>query len=457
MKKITVFLSILVAVWGCKKTVEFSEALLDERLSADVVTVFDESMGAYGHEIPGLSPSQQYMHDLGDKFFGQTFVTAPAIKYGGLGPIFNNVSCDRCHVNEGRGFPLGEKPGFQSTFLKVAVDGVDEHGGTLPVPGFGIQIQDQAIAGIQPEANLNVQWNYTDITLADGTVIQLRKPQVSIVSSYILFPSNAQMSLRMARPNFGMGLIEAIDENSILKNQDEFDANSDGISGVANYVYNPVSKSKTMGKIGWKAGVANIKTQVAKAFNEDIGVTSNLFPYKNAHGQSQMKNFPSNYPVDVHDTIIEAITFYMRSLSVPARRNLSQIDVIQGKQIFQNVGCNKCHVQYQTTKVDVTFPQISNLVIQPFTDLLLHNMGPGLADDISEYKASGAEWRTPPLWGISLSKKVNGNQFFLHDGRARNFLEAILWHSGEAEFAKQNVTNLSKSERDKLIKFLESI
>lgn len=457
MKKVVVFLSIVATVWGCKKTVEFSEALLDERLTADAATVFDESMGAYGHTIPGLSPSQQYMHDLGDRFFGQTFVTAPAIKYGGLGPIFNNVSCDRCHVNEGRGFPLGEKSGLQSTFLKVALDGVDEHGGTLPVPGFGIQIQDQAIAGIQPEASLNIKWNYSDVQLADGTVIQLRKPEVSILSSYIPLPSNVQMSLRMARPNYGMGFIEAIDEQSILKNQDEFDANGDGISGVANYVYNPVTKLKSMGKIGWKAGVANVKTQVAKAFNEDIGVTSNLFPLKNAHGQSQMSKFPSKYAVDVHDTVIEAIAFYMRSLSVPARRNVTNIDVIQGKQIFQSVGCNRCHIQYQTTKVDVTFPQISNLIIQPFTDMLLHNMGPGLADDITEYKASGSEWRTPPLWGISLSKKVNGNQFFLHDGRAKTLLEAILWHSGEAEQVKQNVVNLSKSEREKLIKFLESI
>jgi len=161
--------------------------------------------------------------------------------------------------------------------------------------------------------------------------------------------------------------------------------------------------------------------------------------------------------MDVADSVINAVTFYMKSLTVPARRNVDQFDVIQGKKIFQQIGCNKCHVQYHTTKVDVTFPQLSNLTIQPFTDLLLHNMGPDLADNLSEYLANGNEWRTPPLWGISLSKKANGNQYFLHDGRARTLLEAILWHGGEAENAKSQVIQMSKTDREKLIKFIESL
>lgn len=457
MRNLIILIVSILFFWGCKKTIEFTESMLDERLTADILTAFDESSQAYTHEFSGLNTEQQYLHDLGDKFFGQTFVTSPAPKFGGLGPIFNNVSCQRCHTNEGRGFPLNERPGFQTTFLKVASLGEDIHGGPMPLEGFGIQIQDQAIAGVEPEASFNIQWETKEIKLSDGEIVYLRKPAIQIKQSYIPFPTEYLSSLRMARPNYGMGLLEAIEGNSILKNQDIQDADGDGVSGKANYVYDPISKSIQLGRIGWKAGVPNIKTQVAKAFNEDIGVTSSLFPLKNAWGQTQMSKISNTSKLDVADSVIHAVAFYMKSLTVPARRNIADLDVIQGKKIFQQIGCNKCHVQYHNTKVDVTFPQLSNLIIQPFTDMLLHNMGPDLADNLSEYLANGNEWRTPPLWGISLTKKVNGNQFFLHDGRARTLLEAILWHGGEAEAVKSQVIQMSKSDRDKLIKFIESL
>lgn len=457
MRNLILFLCFILIGIGCKKAIEYSEDLLDESLTADVLTVFDESSQAYSHEISGMSAEQQYVHDLGDKLFGQTFVTSPAPKFGGLGPIYNNVSCQRCHTNEGRGFPLLERPGFQTTFLKVASPGKDFYGGTLPLEGFGIQIQDQSIAGIEPEATLAVNWIYSDVQLSEGEIVKLRKPEVQILKSYIPMPSNYLSSLRMARPNYGMGLLEAIEEGYLLRNQDISDANGDGISGKANYVFDPISKTTQIGRIGWKAGVPNIKTQVAKAFNEDIGVTSSLFPVKNAFGQSQMKFGSASGKVDVDDSVINAITFYMKSIAVPARRNVKNPDVLAGKRIFQQIGCIKCHVQYQTTKVDVTFPQISNLTIQPYTDMLLHNMGPDLADNLEEYLASGNEWRTPPLWGISLSKKANGNQYFLHDGRAQSIIEAVLWHGGEAESAKNQVITMSKKDRALLLKFIESL
>jgi CxxC motif-containing protein (DUF1111 family) len=263
------------------------------------------------------------------------------------------------------------------------------------------------------------------------------------------------ISPRVAPPVFGLGLLEAVDESSILALADEQDLNKDGISGKPNYAWNIVEGKKTLGKFGWKAANPSILQQSAGAYNEDMGITSFVFPHESSTGQSQYDGLDDEY--EVSDSILYAVEFYIRTLAVPARRNADDAMVLQGKKIFTEAKCVACHVPRLRTKVDVSFPEISNQVIFPYTDMLVHDMGTELADNRPDYDATGQEWRTAPLWGIGLTRVVNGHQNFLHDGRARTLMEAIMWHGGEAEQSKEYIRTISGSDRAALIKFLESL
>jgi len=185
-----------------------------------------------------------------------------------------------------------------------------------------------------------------------------------------------------------------------------------------------------------------------------MGVTNFVFPIENSYTQPQ---YIQTQTIDLSDSLLQAVTFYMRTLGVPARRNVNDPIVQKGKKLFTNLQCASCHTPSHRTAVDVSFPSRSNQKIFPYSDLLLHDMGTSLADNRPEYLANGYEWRTPALWGIGLTKKINGHEFFLHDGRARNLTEAILWHGGEAENSKQKFIQLNASDRTALIKFLESL
>lgn len=448
----------LLAASGCKEPEPFQETWLDERISGGDATTFDASSGAYGNTIDGLSGQDEHIHSLGDRMFEASFVKGPAPIFSGLGPIYNQASCVSCHPNEGRGKAPESGTTYESMFFKISMPGEDEHGGPLPVPGFGLQIQDRAVFGALPEAKINISWLPKTVTLKDGEVVELRYPQYDVINPYIPLPEGYKISPRVARSNFGMGLIERIDESSIMAHADPNDGNGDGISGRPNYVYDFVNHSpKQLGRLGWKASVPDIKGQIARALAEDIGVTTSVFPRKVAEGQEQMKAAYLPPTTDIHDSILNALTFYMRTLAVPARRNVDDPEVLQGQRIFKSIGCVKCHADVHTTKVDVRFKPLSGQIIRPYSDFLLHDMGPDLADNRTEYEASGQEWRTPPLWGVGLSKRVTGHSQLLHDGRARSFKEAILWHGGEAQPVKQIFTQLSAGNRASLIRFLESL
>ena len=263
------------------------------------------------------------------------------------------------------------------------------------------------------------------------------------------------MSPRIAPPIFGLGLLEAVDEVDILALADTEDTNGDGISGKPNYAWNIEEGKKTLGRFGWKAANPSILQQAAGAYNEDIGITSFIFPNESSTNQSQYDGLDDEY--EVSDSILHAVAFYIRTLAVPSRRNADDEEVLAGKKIFIDAKCSACHIPRLRTKTDVSFPEISNQIIFPYTDLLVHDMGPDLADNRPDYDADGQEWRTSPLWGIGLTRVVNGHQNFLHDGRARTLTEAIMWHGGEAAQSKQFVTNLSRTDRDALIKFIESL
>jgi CxxC motif-containing protein (DUF1111 family) len=259
----------------------------------------------------------------------------------------------------------------------------------------------------------------------------------------------------MAPPIFGLGLLELISESMIKAMADPSDADGDGISGKPNYVYNSITQKTEVGRFGLKAGVSTIELQVAAAYNQDMGITNRIFPKESSFGQPQADTH--DYGVELPDSLLHAVAFYIKTLAVPARRDVANESVKRGEQLFTSLQCASCHRPTLQTEVDVRYPQLSNQRIHPFTDLLLHDMGEGLADNRPDFSADGREWRTAPLWGIGLFEKTNGTPYYLHDGRARTMEEAIVWHDGEAAAAKKKFLQLSKSDRDDLIRFLKSL
>jgi CxxC motif-containing protein (DUF1111 family) len=341
--------------------------------------------------------------------------------------------------------------------VRLSIPGTDAHGGPNPVPGYGVQLQQRAIYGVTPEADVKIDYVEKQFQYADGTSYSLRFPTYTIINPYTPMPADVMLSPRVAPPVFGLGLIEAIAEEDILAKADEDDSNADGISGKPNYVWSVVDQKKVLGRFGWKANNPTLLQQSAGAYNEDMGITSYIFPKESSYGQPQYSVVASATSLDVSDSLLTDVAFYIRSLAVPARRDADNVDVLNGKRIFTAIQCAACHIPKTKTKTDVSFPAISSQTIYPYTDLLLHDMGPDLADNRPDFDASGQEWRTPPLWGIGLTLVVNGHNNFLHDGRARSLTEAILWHGGEAAQAKDAFVKLSQSDRDALVKFLGSL
>lgn len=451
---IAVLLGGLLMLSMCRKPEPFTESQYDERLSGGSNTVFDNTSHAFANPIPGLSAYDEKIHDIGDSKFEATFVTAPSPINNGLGPLYNNVSCASCHHNDAIGQPTAGEA-RSALLIRVSVPGTDEHGGPLPVPGYGLQIQDKATLGTQPECKVNISYSYQRYTLPDGTSYELRTPTYTLSNLYAPMPGAYLASARVPLAVFGLGMLENIPESSILANADPNDADGDGISGKPNYVWDPVSKSKQLGRFGWKASVPNILTQVAGALVKDIGITTSIFPNEEGYDQPQADGLKDD--PELADSLLHAINFYMHSLAVPARRNVTDETVQQGKRIFIAAKCSKCHIETMVTSTNVVFPQMSNQRIHPYTDLLLHDMGLGLADGRPDYEADGQEWRTPPLWGIGLYETVSYPPHYLNDGRARTLLEAIMWHGGEAAVSKRYVEQLSTADRNALLSFLKSL
>lgn len=450
---------LLIIITGflcaCKKAVTPNEDAVNEWYSGGKQTVFNSGSGAFSQMFNNLSEAKENLHEQGDLGFEATFNADITQLNHGLGPLFNNQSCGSCHIADGRGKSPNSGEKLSSLLLRLSIEGKGPHGEPLAVPGFGGQLQQRAIFGIVPEAEVEVSYNEHSISLNGGEIVTLRKPSYSFSNTYITMQGNVMVSPRMASPVFGLGLLEAIDEQDILSKADENDNNYDGISGKANYAYDVLSKKLKIGRFGWKAAQTSIIQQSAGAYNEDMGITNLIFPEENSKGQIQYQKSDEKY--ELPDSVLYAVAYYIQTLAVPGRRKADDSIVKQGKSIFKQIGCSECHVSMQKTKVDMAFPELSNQIIFPYTDLLLHDMGEGLADFRPDHLATGYEWRTPPLWGIGLTNIVNGHNNFLHDGRARNFNEAILWHGGEGEHSKNKFKELSKSERNALIAFLNSL
>jgi len=331
--------------------------------------------------------------------------------------------------------------------------------GVLAEPTYGGQLQDMANPGIAPEGKVRVSYSSERVTFADGLEVELRKPTLEISQlGYGALHPETQFSVRIAPPMIGLGLLEAIPEAAILANADPDDLNGDGISGRANQVWDHAQQRTALGRFGWKAGQPTLNQQNADAFANDMGLTSTLIAHDNCTVvQTDCMQAPHGGEPEVSDNILATVLFYTRNLAVPARRDVDAPEVIAGKNLFHQAGCQSCHTPQFTTAADAAEAELANQVIRPYSDLLLHDMGEGLADNRPEFLATGREWRTAPLWGIGLIETVNGHTQFLHDGRARNLLEAILWHGGEAEAAKQTVLTFNADERSALLAFLNSL
>jgi CxxC motif-containing protein (DUF1111 family) len=405
------------------------------------------SSQAFALPAPGLTAAEAERHGEGDVSFDAVFVTAPARLNPGLGPLFNNSSCTACHIKNGRGMAeLGQALVRVSlpetaTATILAVDGV------VPVPGLGTQVQEHGIYGYPPEAALSLSWQERSGSYPDGQPYHLRSPQLRIDPSdpaaAQLDPSQLLTSLRIPPPVFGTGLLEVIPERQLKALADPRDRNGDGISGRLNYVWQFERQTKAIGRFGWKANSPTLLSQTAAAYVNDMGVGNPLIP---DHAGNQ----------DIDQATLEASTFYVQTLGVPARAQLDKPEVKAGEKLFTEANCTACHIAtLKTGRAPVK--ALAHQTIHPYSDLLLHDMGLELADGRPDFDASGQEWRTAPLWGVGLTQTVLPYSGYLHDGRARSLEEAILWHGGEAEASKRQFMALPAADRAALLQFLNTL
>jgi len=359
---------------------------------------------------------------------------------------------------DGRGEPpTGNFNG--GMLIRLSVSGTDVHGGPLGHPDYGDQLNDGAVSGIPSEGTIAVSYTEVPGNYPDGTPYSLRQPQYTISNPQYGSLSGAMISPRVAQQMPGLGILESVDDAVILEWVDESDANSDGVSGRANYVWDYVNNTTSLGKFGWKANQPSLIQQTAAAFLGDMGITSDYFTNENFTSiqASYVASLPNGGTPEINLSNLNKVVFYVQALAVPGRRDADDQEVLKGKNLFAQAGCGNCHRSSMYTSSNPVMPQLGNLVIRPYTDLLLHDMGPGLADGRPDYLATGNEWRTPPLWGIGMIYAVNHHTFLLHDGRARNMEEAILWHGGEADNARNAFMHLNSYERSCVLKFLESL
>jgi CxxC motif-containing protein (DUF1111 family) len=338
--------------------------------------------------------------------------------------------------------------------------------GIIPDPTYGGQLQDLAVPGLKGEGRMTIRYEDAPVTLSDGTVVTLRRPFYGIDDlGYGPLHPEIMMSPRVAPQMIGLGLLEAVYDADIEGGADPDDADGDGISGRVNRVWDDRKEAVVLGRFGWKAGQPTLLQQSIHAINGDIGISTPGLPFAAGDctvAQSVCLKAPDGNSkqhdgLEASAEVMQLITFYSRNLAVPARRDFDDPQVLAGKRVFYETGCAACHRPKYVTRRDSLGEEQSFQLIWPYSDMLLHDMGEGLADNRPEALASGREWRTAPLWGIGLTETVNGHTQFLHDGRARSLLEAVLWHGGEAERARQKVIDLPAERREALLTFLRSL
>jgi CxxC motif-containing protein (DUF1111 family) len=465
-------LFLALGLSACDDAPRFTKAEPGEARSGGSATVRKTDQNSFSLPSANLPPSRRVDFSVGNSFFRSPWVIAPSTTTArdGLGPLFNTNACQGCHIKDGRGHPpTPDSPNAVSMLVRLSIPdapayaNVIERLGVVPEPVYGGQLQDMAVPGVAPEGKVRVDYTPVAVRFKDGTDVELRKPSLNITRlGYGPMHPDTRFSARVAPPMIGLGLLEAIPEEAILANAAAQAADKNGLAGRPNRVWDDAQQKTVLGRFGWKAGQPNLNQQNAHAFSGDMGLTTSLKTVDDCtDAQTACKQAPNGSGPDgepeVSDNILRLVLFYSRNLAVPARRHVSAPDVLAGKTLFFQAGCQSCHTPKYTTAANAAEPELANQVIRPYSDLLLHDMGDGLADNRSEFQASGRDWRTPPLWGIGLTQAVSGHTQFLHDGRARNLLEAVLWHGGEAKGAQQQVLSFNAEQRAALLAFLNSL
>lgn len=434
------------------------------------------STDAFSQHSANMPVDREMDFKIGNGIFRKLWVGAPSSTRGsdGLGPLYNARACQNCHIKDGRGhLPKDKDDSRVSAFLRLSIPGgpgrpdIPGYHPTQPDPVYGGQLQDLALAGYPAEGRMGIAWTQVPVTLADGMTVSLRRPTYSLdAPAYGPLHPDLQLSPRVAPQMIGLGLIEAIPAADIAAGADEGDADGDGISGKPQIVWSSEFDRPMLGRFGHKAGNATIREQSASAFSGDMGLSTPMFPSPSGEcsaAQTACRDAPAGQEPGIRDGLevdgqsLDLVTFYSRNLAVPERRQPGDAQVLRGKQVAYRIGCTSCHrPKFVTHRLDGQ-PEQSFQLIWPYSDLLLHDMGEGLADNRPKARADGREWRTAPLWGISLNGKVTGVESYLHDGRARSLIEAVLWHGGEAQAARDAVVNLPTMDREALIAWLESL
>jgi CxxC motif-containing protein (DUF1111 family) len=453
----------------------------DEHLSGGAATSpKTPNRDAFSHFSVGMSLAREADFKIGNAIFRRLWVSAPSSTTGtdGLGPLYNSRGCQNCHLMDGRGHPPRAnwpEDTATSMFLRLSIPPqtpeqtrflAEHRTNVIPEPTYGGQLQNYGVRGHDAEGQMQIAYADKPERLRDGTVVKLRRPTYSIANlGYGPLHSQTMTSPRVAPQMIGLGLLEAIPEEQIRAAADPDDANGDGISGRTNEVWSLEQSRVMLGRFGWKAGNPTVRQQSAEAAAIDLGLSNALFPLPSGdctNAQPFCLNAPNGNTerhgnLELSPQLLDLVTFYTQNLAVPVRRNHDDPTVLHGKALFRSLNCSGCHRGPYTTGTVADQPHLSGQKIWPYTDLLLHDMGEDLADHRPEGVANGREWRTPPLWGIGLTEAVSGHTLFLHDGRARSLEEAILWHGGEAEMARNGYAALNKHDRDALIAFLKSL
>ena len=455
----------------------FSEPEPFEAKSAGAATVRGrDTAEAFSQFSANMPFAREMDFKLGNALFRKTWVASPAstLASDGLGPLYNARACQDCHLKDGRGHtPASADDARVSMFLRLSVPGgttpeaIRDWLATSPDPVYGGQLQDFAAPGHAAEGQMNIIYTQVPVALADGTVVALRRPEYSVADlGYGPLHPDVMLSPRVAPQMIGLGLLEAIPAEDILSRADPDDSDGDGISGRAQIVMSVEFGVPMLGRFGLKAGNPTVREQSAAAFAGDMGLSNPLHPQPFGDcttGQPDCIAALHGQEAGVRDGLevdgqsLDLVTFYARNLGVPERRDVDDPKVLHGKALFHSLACAACHTPKHVTHRLKDQPEQSFQLIWPYTDLLLHDMGEGLADHSPEGRATGREWKTPPLWGVGLTAAVSGHTEFLHDGRARSLLEAILWHGGEAQAARDAVVDLPAPDREALITFLESL
>ena len=466
-------LALMAACAAAPFAMGSARGLDSEALSAGSFTTAASDSSAFSLPVATLDKDQAEAFAKGKEQFNEAWVVAPqAGGVWGLGPTFNEDRCARCHANNGRAkAPENGHEAELGMLVRLSIPGQTQQGGPNPHPAYGDQLQNRGIPDRVPaEGHAIFHYTAREVSFADGEKVNLRVASIEFRDlQFGELGRDIMISPRIAPAVVGMGLLEAVPEEAILalaKDEEKL-----GVAGKPNYVWDYEADRTALGRFCWKANQPSLRQQTAAAFLGDIGATTYMFPEENCPAvQRQCLEVPSAskcggqggctgnaFRPEVIPSRLNNITLYLQALAVPARRDVNDPEVRRGERLFAQAQCNACHTAELKTGSKTAIAAAANLVIHPYTDLLLHDMGEALADGRPDFKANGHEWRTPPLWGIGLLRVVSGQSDLLHDGRARSVSEAILWHGGQAEKSREAFRSMPKSDRDALLKFIDSL